>query len=573
MEAAPLAPPFYSFMSTWNHAELVGKRLQGGRYELTGLLGRGGQGAVYLAFDHQLEREVAVKLLGVHSGTSAQRFVREAKIIARLEHNHIMRVYEFGQDPELGVLFFVSERIKGSSLAAWLSARGAMSHDAVNEVVQQVASALQSAHDQGVFHRDLKPSNIMLSTPERGLDARIIDFGIAKVDTEGGFAQGSQGGVNALTLERQELGTPYYMAPEQLNFGVIDGRTDQHALAICVYQMLAGRIPYDPGMTVNELCREKLHGEQRPLSVFGVQTSAEVQAVLSRALAKRADERFATIAAFASAFDAAVLRLSERQSGRVFVDPMSETALDPGVLPTRLSVPDGRVASDTLSGAVEHDLTSPGVEVPGVMTPTPRAERRPVLVYAIAAIALLTLGAAGSAVLLADDAADASPERANAGAGAAEVVDRAPAEIEAPELSPLDVSPGRDALHAAIAAGVARASARAPETRRRSKKPGEKRASARTLAPTEGVASKSPEPKSPEPVVAKVEGKGKVRFIVIPYGYVFVDGKSIGEKRVVELPLGEHQAYVMYNGERSDSKTFRVTADEQVRVKFDLLVP
>lgn len=549
-------------MSTWNLAELVGKRLCVGRYELTGLLGSGGQGAVYLAFDHQLEREVAIKLLDARgAGAGAQRFVREAKIIARLEHNHIMRVYEFGRDSELDVMFYVSERIKGGSLAAWLSARGAMSHDATNVVVQQVASALQSAHEQGVFHRDLKPSNIMLSMPERGLDARVIDFGIAKVDAEGGFARGSQSSMHTLTLEHQRVGTPYYMAPEQLNFGIVDGRTDQHALAICVYQMLSGRIPYEPGITTHELCREKLHGSQRPLSAFGVQTSAAVQAVLSRALAKRSEERFATIGEFASAFDAAVLRLSENQSRQVFVDPMIETALDPGVLPTRLSVPDGRVASDTLSGAVEYDLDPSRPDVPGVMTPTPSSGRRAVVIYVIAAIALLVIGAAGGAVLLAGDAP------AVEGAGGPEEIPRE--EVvkglgEPPDVMPLDVSSGREVLHAAIVAGVASASERERESQRMGKSKAKVKAEREFARRGGEVASKPPPP---------AVTKGKVRFIVIPYGYVFVDGESIGEKRVVELPVGEHEAYVMYNGERSDSQTFRVTAGEQARVKFDLLVP
>jgi predicted Ser/Thr protein kinase len=204
-------------------------------------LGSGGMGAVYLAKQVRLDRPVAVKVLPpdlADDGAFAERFLREARALARLSHPNIVGVFDFGQTPG-GLYFFLMEYIEGPTLRQVVASRSADPKQAL-EIVRQVCDALQFAHDKGVVHRDIKPENILLDSQGR---VKIADFGLAKLlglaDTPAGSpAAGS------LTHTRQAMGTPHYMAPEQIvGSRGVDHRADIYSLGVVFYELLTGELP------------------------------------------------------------------------------------------------------------------------------------------------------------------------------------------------------------------------------------------------------------------------------------------------------------------------------------------
>lgn len=204
-------------------------------------LGSGGMGAVYLAKQVRLDRQVAVKVLPpdlADDGAFAERFLREARALARLSHPNIVGVFDFGQTPG-GLYFFLMEYIEGPTLRQVVASRSADPKQAL-EIVRQVCDALQFAHDKGVVHRDIKPENILLDSQGR---VKIADFGLAKLlglaDTPGGSpAAGS------LTHTKQAMGTPHYMAPEQIvGSRAVDHRADIYSLGVVFYELLTGELP------------------------------------------------------------------------------------------------------------------------------------------------------------------------------------------------------------------------------------------------------------------------------------------------------------------------------------------
>jgi predicted Ser/Thr protein kinase len=211
------------------------------RYELRALLGEGGMGAVFRAYDRELDENVALKLLhGGMAGDAATllRFRREVKLARRVTHRNVARTFDLGL--EAGVRFLTMELIEGKSLAAHVTA-GAITLPEALRVSAEIARGLAAAHVVGVVHRDLKPDNVMLSQDR----VVITDFGIARV---------ADGGADVMRTG-MVVGTPAYMAPEQLENGAIDGRTDVYALGIILFELLAGRPPFkgDSAMSIAAL--------------------------------------------------------------------------------------------------------------------------------------------------------------------------------------------------------------------------------------------------------------------------------------------------------------------------------
>lgn len=210
------------------------------RYQLLDKLGQGGFGAVWRAFDNTLNREVAVKLLNLANENQEEmvaRFKTESRVASSFEHQNILRVYDFGQD-EGGRCFLVSELLKGSSLHEELKPKEPLPLSLTLDVLYQVSSALEVAHQQKTVHRDIKPPNIFLNEPRKGQGyVKLLDFGIAKV------LGGKQ---ESLTVTGQIMGTPHYMSPEQIvNIKLVDHRSDIYSLGIVFYQMLMGIVPFD----------------------------------------------------------------------------------------------------------------------------------------------------------------------------------------------------------------------------------------------------------------------------------------------------------------------------------------
>lgn len=279
-----------------------------GSYEILEEIGRGGLGIVYRSRHVHLGRLVALKILHplwTSSPEFVERFREEGRVMALLEHPNICRVYDAGQ---VGSTFYLAmsylegeplERLLGSPLPIPEALR----------IARQVAAALRYAHDRGVIHRDIKPANIVV-----GPDGHVTltDFGVARLRNAPG-----------LTLPGVRVGTPYYMAPEQILGQPADPRADLYSLGVVLYQMLSGALPF-PGPSTEEVYEGHLHQELPPL---GEETPAWLRDVVRRALAKSPDERFPDAASFLEAL--------EPPEGRAV--PLPTPARDLGdPVPTRL---------------------------------------------------------------------------------------------------------------------------------------------------------------------------------------------------------------------------------------------
>ncbi|MEP6862678.1 MAG: serine/threonine-protein kinase, partial [Deltaproteobacteria bacterium] len=206
--------------------EMIGREIAG-RFRILALLGEGGMGAVYRGEQMSLKRAVAVKLLRPELSANQmllRRFSAEAAAVAKLDHPNTVKVYDFGQDTD-GSLFIAMELIDGKPLRAVIGAAGPLPPARAFNIAIQVAASLVDAHASQIVHRDLKPDNVMLIDKGKQRDiVRVLDFGIAKLRDDSRATQ------QAMTQAGDMLGTPQYMAPEQIKGEAIDGRTDIYAL-------------------------------------------------------------------------------------------------------------------------------------------------------------------------------------------------------------------------------------------------------------------------------------------------------------------------------------------------------
>jgi serine/threonine protein kinase len=255
-----------------------------GRYEVRALLGAGGMGEVYLAFDHDLEREVAIKVLrdgSSETGQHLRRFMQEAKADSGFHHPNVAHVYEIGSHDDLR--FIAMEMVEGETLRARLE-RGPMAIDDALDIAIQVAAGVGAAHKAGIVHRDIKPENVII-TPDGY--AKVLDFGLAKLR--------ELGGEDAATLLKTTpgvaMGTLGYMAPEQLVGGNVMPAADVFSLGVVLYEMVAGRRPFD-GTTSTDIVSAILSKSPPLLHELRPDVPPKLQAVIAKSLAKSADERY-----------------------------------------------------------------------------------------------------------------------------------------------------------------------------------------------------------------------------------------------------------------------------------------
>ncbi len=253
--------------------------LLAGRYRVTEMLGLGAMGIVYRAHDEDLDLDVAVKVLRPElSGDQGliERFRRELILARQVSHRNVVRIHDLGKDGEL--LFLTMDFVSGKTLRDVLRERGALPVDEVVRIGAQLARALDAAHEQGIVHRDLKPSNVMID--EDG-SAYVTDFGIARSVTSA-----------ALTRTGLVVGTPGYLAPEQIRGEELDGRCDIFALGVLLRELLAGEAA--TAATADEAIARSMHGTSSALKGLGADVPAALKAILARALEPDRRRRYAT---------------------------------------------------------------------------------------------------------------------------------------------------------------------------------------------------------------------------------------------------------------------------------------
>ncbi len=268
---------------------LEGQTLEG-RWRLLRRLGEGGMGTVFLARDDSLDRDVAVKFLSAEQladPIAAARFEREARVMAKLDHPNLVPIFAFGRHD--GLPYLVMKRVKGERLDEWAGGR-AVAPAQLTPVVQQLCAGLGHLHAAGILHRDIKPSNVLIGAD--GL-VTLLDFGVARPATQRG-----------VTPSGSVVGTPMYMAPEQILGNDTDHRVDLYALAVVLFELVTGGSLFSAPNDLGVL-RAQVEDPIPDASLRNPEVSPPVAALLTKALAKKPEGRFASAEDFAAAWKSA----------------------------------------------------------------------------------------------------------------------------------------------------------------------------------------------------------------------------------------------------------------------------
>ncbi len=312
---------------------MIGETLSG-RFRIERLLGRGGMSSVWEAYDEELGRPVAIKLLHarrLESADSVDRFEREARTLALLAHPGIVTVIDRGETD--GRPFIVCELVDGRDLHERIALEGRLPIAEALAIAVQVAGALAYAHERGVIHRDVKPHNVLLTADGH---AKLTDFGIARVDD-----------APALTNPGRVLGTGDYVAPEQAQGHPLDGRADIYALGALLYHCLTGGPPYR-GASFVEIAEQHLRAPVPDVQERCPEASDGVAAIVSRALAKNRDDRFADVGEMQEALEGELRALTRDDGSDTAEVPLVATALEvaePAVTQDRPAVDDSALAA------------------------------------------------------------------------------------------------------------------------------------------------------------------------------------------------------------------------------------
>ncbi len=295
----------------------IGRTLD--RYEIEAEIGHGGTAVVYRAFQPQLERWVAIKVLKTRSVANRKfldRFRHEAKAIAKLRHPNILTVYDYGEAD--GMPYIVMEYVPNGTVGA-LSTHNPLSWTETAVLTLPIAHALAFAHSQGMIHCDVKPDNILLPRTDWPL---LADFGLSQLYTMG--KRGDDGIV----------GTPFYLSPEQIRSQTIDHRTDIYSFGIILYHLLTRKWPFEGDNDV-DIMLNRLHAPPTPLSVYNKNISHTLDVAVLRALTRNPNGRYPTMSAFISALNAVPDSLNTSAQLQAATAVFSTTALNPGqTLPT-----------------------------------------------------------------------------------------------------------------------------------------------------------------------------------------------------------------------------------------------
>jgi serine/threonine-protein kinase len=334
----------------------------GGRYEVQRVLGEGGMGTVYGVRHRSLDKGFALKVMRAdmaRQGEHAARFIQEARAAAAIGHPNIVQITDFGEQPNRAP-YFVMELLDGVSLSKLLRSGGPPPFARALRLLKQVAAALGAAHAAGVVHRDLKPDNIHVTANDV---VKVLDFGVAKM-----------AGAGRLTRTGMVFGTPHYMSPEQASGGAVDHRTDIYALGIIMYEMFAGRVPFEADSYMGVLTKHMFMVPEPPSRVnAAVRELGALEDVTLRCLEKKPEARYASMDALIAEIES-IARVGAGDRLEI-LRPRSEAAARPAfALADELEPP----AREELSGVLR---------AAGVPADAPRA-----LVWGGLAIAILSAG-------------------------------------------------------------------------------------------------------------------------------------------------------------------------------------
>ncbi|WP_160163248.1 serine/threonine-protein kinase, partial [Nitrolancea hollandica] len=356
---------------------LIGRSFNG--FRITRFIARGGMGVVFEGIQESLARPVAIKILYPHlsnDDTFRERFEREARAVARLNHPNIVRVFDFGSD---GVLhYIVMDLVEGESLRdrlARLHAQGiSFQTDTIISIVQQIGGALSYAHRLGYIHRDVKPGNILLAKDGR---AYLSDFGVVKII-----------GDSPMTVAGAIVGTPEYMSPEQSSGDEpVTPLSDLYSLAVVTYELMVGRVPFQAPTPV-AVMRMQMTEPPPPPSTLQPWFPPEIEAVLMRALVKNPEDRYESVDTFVdSLVDAA-----QSRSHPSTLHPAGETTL-----PASTPVTPARASAN--AGPEQTPPPAPATETPDNSAPAPGRSRRLALLGGVVAIAIVAAILGGFALV------------------------------------------------------------------------------------------------------------------------------------------------------------------------------
>lgn len=281
---------------------LIGKQL--GAYQIQAKLGEGGMARVYKAYHARLRRDVAIKVILPQAADKPgfkERFEQEAQVVARLEHHNIVAVYDFGESGNL--TYLVMQYVGGGTLRDQLRGQRPLELRRAAAYGQQMARALHHAHQRGIVHRDVKPQNMLVSSSDPG-ELLLSDFGIAKLFDmqETTLPMIGSSASPMLTNVGQMIGTPDYMAPEQINRQPVDARTDVYALGVVLFQMLTGRVPFLASSEIG-LLYQHVHTPAPDVRELNPQVPDMLAQITARALAKVPQARFQTAEEMARALE------------------------------------------------------------------------------------------------------------------------------------------------------------------------------------------------------------------------------------------------------------------------------
>jgi serine/threonine protein kinase len=339
----------------------VGRTIEG-RYRIESKLGSGGMGAVYRATRLLIGDTVAFKILRPETMADPQaveRFRREAQAAARLKHPNVVAIHDFGVAGG-DLVYLVMELADGEDLRSLVERLGPLQPKVAAELMEQLCSALEEAHQRNIVHRDLKPDNILVRTTPRGFQVKVLDFGIAKI------VDATTGSGGTLTKVGTVMGTPTYMSPEQCLGSEVDSRSDIYSLGVILYELLTGTVPFR-SREASALVVQHVNDAPPPPRLANASIPPAVEAVVMRALEKRRDLRQQTAGEFARELDAAVR--APAQPVTVAVSPAHAPI---STVPVHAVSTDPRAPVAPPTVAEHHAMRQPTVPAPPpMMMPQP----------------------------------------------------------------------------------------------------------------------------------------------------------------------------------------------------------